>query len=72
MISPKGLYEHQTVEMIYINKNGKITQRVVKIYGITEEKIFGYCFLRKGYRSFQKDQILALQPRNNRRSDKLA
>ena len=53
---------NKMMEMIYIGKNGEISQRVIKIYGETDTKLFGYCYLRKGYRSFQKEQILAIEP----------
>ncbi len=53
---------NKMMEMIYLNKNGEISQRVIKVYGETDTKVYGFCYLRKGFRSFQKDQILAIQP----------
>jgi predicted DNA-binding transcriptional regulator YafY len=53
----------ELVEMIYISSDGNITQRVVRVYRKTSDKIYGYCFLRKGFRSFRKEQILAMLPK---------
>jgi predicted DNA-binding transcriptional regulator YafY len=66
MLTNQFVKTGQLVEMIYISKGGNITQRTVKIHGSNKEKIFGYCFMRKNYRSFNKEQILAIGPYRKR------
>lgn len=57
----------ELADIIYINKNNEITQRRIKIYGENRERIIAYCYLRKGIRSFTKEQILAQFPVQNRK-----
>ncbi|SET32404.1 hypothetical protein SAMN05421676_10441 [Salinibacillus kushneri] len=65
MLANQKVKADQLVEMIYESRSGEITKRTVKIYGSNNQKIFGYCFLRKGYRSFYKEQILAMIPKRS-------
>ncbi|MBB6452279.1 hypothetical protein HNQ94_000724 [Salirhabdus euzebyi] len=51
------------VEIIYMSANGKLSQRLVKIQGENKEKYFGYCYLRRSFRSFYKNRILAMEVR---------
>ncbi|TCT25506.1 hypothetical protein EDD68_10359 [Melghiribacillus thermohalophilus] len=55
-------WQYELADIMYMSKNGEITKRRIKIYGENRERIFAYCYLRKGFRSFNKDQILASIP----------
>ncbi|MRG88319.1 WYL domain-containing protein [Salinibacillus xinjiangensis] len=66
MLTNQKVKADQLVEMIYQSKTGELTKRVVKVYGSNKTKIFGYCYLRKNYRSFKKEQILAMIPKKRR------
>ncbi|GAA0480657.1 hypothetical protein GCM10008986_01540 [Salinibacillus aidingensis] len=63
MLANQKVKADQWVEIIYQSQSGEITKRTIKIYGSNKEKIFGYCFMRKDYRSFYKEQILAMIPK---------
>lgn len=62
MIVEAACYKNNIVEMMYSSKKGVITKRKVKIIGISDNAILGYCYLRKKLRTFRKEQILALFP----------
>lgn len=59
----RAIATRQPVEMIYQSKNASpFTQRTVTIYGETRTAIKTYCHMRRAYRLFQKEHILALCP----------
>jgi predicted DNA-binding transcriptional regulator YafY len=51
--------EHRPVSLIYMDRKGAISQRVVQVTRVTDEGIQAYCFLRRQPRMFRHDQILA-------------
>lgn len=55
-------YIHQIVEIIYLDKNKKITQRKIKITGIDDGIVKAYCLMQKGPRVFAVSNILAIRP----------
>ncbi|MCP8616096.1 WYL domain-containing protein [Salirhabdus salicampi] len=62
MLSKNHAGTEPFVEMIYCNKQGEWSKRKVKIIGENNQKWYGYCYLRKGYRTFYKEQVLAMFP----------
>jgi predicted DNA-binding transcriptional regulator YafY len=48
------------IEMIYQNKDKKISQRIIKVLEIKENYISAYCYLRMARRIFNKDCILSV------------
>lgn len=53
--------ESQTfIEMIYLKKDGSISQRIIRVKEINQDKINAYCYLRKSYRIFTISNILSL------------
>ncbi|WP_442598690.1 WYL domain-containing protein [Neobacillus sp. D3-1R] len=54
------------VEMIYLSKNGAISQRKIRVVDLKEDRVKAYCFLRKGYRIFCLSNILSVSPIQDR------
>jgi predicted DNA-binding transcriptional regulator YafY len=52
--------EHRPVSLIYMDRNGEISQRVVQVRGFTDDGIQAYCFKRRQPRTFLHEQILAV------------
>ncbi|MBW4080414.1 hypothetical protein [Paenibacillus sp. S150] len=52
----------QTIEIVYQDKTGKITQRKIEILGIREDRIRATCLTTGSPRVFLIANILAWQP----------
>lgn len=50
----------QLVEIIYLDKQGKLTQRKLKLFEMDNERVRAYCFTRHSIRSFIIKNILAI------------
>lgn len=55
------------IEMIYMSDSNKVTQRLFRVLEIHDSYFVGYCYLRKGKRSFKKANILSVGPARNHR-----
>jgi predicted DNA-binding transcriptional regulator YafY len=55
-------YVGRPVEIIYLDLQGKISQRQVRPLQIEREKLIAYCLYRKKLRTFLVSGILAAQP----------
>ena len=53
---------NQIVEMIYMNNNGEISKRRVKVLSVEGNAFKAYCFLRNTKRTFKVDNVLAFVP----------
>ncbi|UOF90741.1 WYL domain-containing protein [Fodinisporobacter ferrooxydans] len=58
----------QTVEMIYMDRHGAMSQRKVKLQSIRDDYIKAYCYTKRASRTFVIDNILAVVPVVNRRA----
>lgn len=58
----KSMEENYVIDMIYLAKDGVISQRRIKVLQIDEDSFRAYCCLRKSSRIFKVDNILALVP----------
>ncbi|MGM0902469.1 MAG: hypothetical protein ACQEXB_15385 [Bacillota bacterium] len=58
----RAIEQQQLVQIIYLDTNQKITQRMVKLHAVTDKHLKGFCYLRKQVRLFMIDQILATSP----------
>lgn len=59
-------YLGQVVQIIYADRQGKLTQRRVKLYAIDGDYVRAYCLEKRSVRSFILDNILAVAPFINR------
>nr|WP_150959382.1 hypothetical protein [Aneurinibacillus sp. XH2] len=55
-------YVGQTIEMIYLDRKNRFTQRRVKIQAVDGQLIRAYCLEQQGPRVFRQENILAIQP----------
>lgn len=49
----------KSIEIIYMDDNGRISQRTIRIIEICEDKITAFCYLRKSKRLFKKENLLS-------------
>ncbi|WJH36251.1 hypothetical protein MJA45_00175 [Paenibacillus aurantius] len=52
----------RTVEIIYLDRNHKLSQRKVKVLSVDRHCLTAYCYERKAPRLFRKEQVLAVMP----------
>ncbi|SET37968.1 hypothetical protein [Paenibacillus sp. NFR01] len=57
----------QIVEIVYMDKSGKITQRTIKVLGIRDGRIRATCLTTGAPRVFLLSCILAWQPAKEQR-----
>lgn len=57
----------QTIEIIYLDKAGKITQRKIEVHGIRDGRIRATCLTTGAPRVFLAANILSWQPAQERR-----
>ncbi len=50
------------VEMVYLDRNGKITQRRIRVMGVKDGKLKAFCYDHRAPRIFNEENILAVQP----------
>ncbi|MBP1992564.1 hypothetical protein [Paenibacillus eucommiae] len=48
-----------TLEIIYLDKAGKLSQRKIEVRSVSGDKLSAYCLERKELRTFNADNILA-------------
>ncbi|MET3288402.1 UNVERIFIED_CONTAM: putative DNA-binding transcriptional regulator YafY [Brevibacillus sp. OAP136] len=53
---------NQLVEIIYMDQNGQISKRMIRLLAIAGDTVKAYCFTRKAKRHFVIDRILAAVP----------
>lgn len=57
----------QTIEIIYQDKTGKITQRKIEVIGIRDDRIRATCLTSGSPRIFLKSSVLSWQPVQEKR-----
>lgn len=50
------------IEMIYMAKNGAITQRNIMVLEVKEQSIVAFCYLRQMKRTFLLQNMLSFRP----------
>ena len=58
----KAIQRNQTINMIYLSKEGAISKRRVKIIKIGCDYFQAYCFTRRAKRTFIIDNVLTIVP----------
>ena len=51
---------NETLVLFYIDKNGNVTERFIKVLGLEAGRIKAYCFFRKQKRTFSLENVLSL------------
>lgn len=52
----------ETLDMMYLAKDGSITKRKIIVLQVGETSFRAYCYLRKSKRTFTIDNVLAAVP----------
>ncbi|WP_409359916.1 hypothetical protein [Aneurinibacillus thermoaerophilus] len=55
-------YLGRTVEIIYLDRNGQLNQRKIRLLSVKDGKIRAYCFKRRATRYFSVENVLAMRP----------
>ncbi|KIL42107.1 hypothetical protein SD70_02690 [Gordoniibacillus kamchatkensis] len=55
-------YLGRTVELIYIDRRGVFTKRIVQMHSVREGAVKVFCLVRQAPRTFKVENILAVQP----------
>ncbi|MEG0259317.1 MAG: transcriptional regulator [Lysinibacillus sp.] len=58
----KAMQRNQLVEMMYMDKNGEITKRRIKIIKAVGDSFQAFCFMKNAKRTFIIDNVLAAIP----------
>ena len=59
-------YIGKIVEIIYLDRNQKITQRQIRVNEISDGIVKAYCMFSKSARTFKLENVLAMNPVVNR------
>ncbi|TMW72984.1 hypothetical protein [Alteribacter natronophilus] len=65
----RAMISREPVEMIYMNKSGTVTKRVVSIHCVSAGKVTAFCHLRKALRTFRRESILSVMPVQKKRNE---
>ncbi|MBD1383286.1 WYL domain-containing protein [Metabacillus arenae] len=60
----KAFAEQKPLEIVYLAKDSQLSQRVIFIKQMNNHSILAYCCLKKEYRRFMINQILAIKIKN--------
>ncbi|MFS0644328.1 hypothetical protein [Siminovitchia sp. 179-K 8D1 HS] len=52
----------ERLEMIYLSENNQLSQRVIKVISVSETTVKAYCYLKKQFRTFKRENILSVAP----------
>jgi predicted DNA-binding transcriptional regulator YafY len=66
----RGMETRHPIEIIYSNKDGRLTQRVITVVELADSHIIAYCHLRHEARVFKLDSILSAVPYTRRYRNK--
>jgi hypothetical protein len=54
-------YIGRMVEVVYLDRHGKLTQRRIRVIGIKDGMVKAFCYDRRSLRIFNEVNILAFQ-----------
>lgn len=57
----RSMQEQIPVDIIYVSNKNIFTKRRILVKSIDDQRIRAYCFHRRLYRTFKKEQILSTQ-----------
>lgn len=63
-------YIGEVVEIVYMDKNGHLSQRRIEIHSIRGERVYSTCLTSGERRTFLQNRILACRPSPFRRREK--
>lgn len=60
---------NELLDMMYVDKNGRVSKRRIKVIQVEDQSFKAYCYLRQSKRTFTIDHVLALVPIIKRERD---
>ncbi|WP_339227046.1 hypothetical protein NSQ77_16070 [Oceanobacillus sp. FSL K6-2867] len=61
-----AVHEKIKLEMIYMARDGNVSQRFVRVLEVCDDHILAYCFYRKQIRTFKIENILSVEKASRR------
>ncbi|MFD2924129.1 hypothetical protein [Halobacillus naozhouensis] len=58
----RAIEQKQKLEMIYLDADGQMSQRIIRVLGVRNEDILAYCYSRRKVRTFKKVRVLSVAP----------
>lgn len=58
----RAIHNKNPHELIYINNDNQISQRIIKVFAVNDNQIKAYCYTRKQLRTFKLENILSVAP----------
>ncbi|WP_193064927.1 hypothetical protein [Oceanobacillus oncorhynchi] len=55
----RAMERKEKIMIYYMDSKGKVSQRIIRVVGIDDEKVLAYCYYRKQVRSFKLENILS-------------
>ena len=55
-------YVGQTIDIIYLDRHNKLSQRRIRVLSVDSECMTAYCYVRKAPRLFRNENVLAVMP----------
>jgi predicted DNA-binding transcriptional regulator YafY len=62
LVLKKSLENQNPIMVFYIDRAGTISERIVRVERMTDRYVQVYCYWRKQFRSFKKENILSADP----------
>lgn len=62
----RAVTDKKPLEMIYMSKDNRISQRVIRVIAVNDTKVKAYCYTKNQYRVFNIDNILSVAPAKRR------
>jgi len=57
----KAMEENKKILIIYVDRYGHFSKRMIHIISYKEKKLIAYCYARREIRTFHQDNILAIE-----------
>ena len=64
-----SMERNELLDMMYMDKNGGVSKRRIKVIQVGNQSSRAYCYLRQSKRTFTIDHVLALVPIIKRERD---
>ncbi|OYD09463.1 hypothetical protein [Paludifilum halophilum] len=62
----RGWRRGEVTQIIYLDRQGRMTQRRIRIYTLNGEEVEAYCCERRAFRRFKRQGILAAMKEERR------
>ncbi|PKR79176.1 hypothetical protein CEY16_05360 [Halalkalibacillus sediminis] len=66
-IFERALENKQKINLIYVDQDGQLSQRFIRVVRVDQNSILAYCFYKKAVRSFKKENVLSALPHRSKK-----